>query len=369
MIESDPDTGLPRRMEFEQLTYHAMLEANQDHPVSLLMIGFDLETIPVEDKLRLRLGYELRRIADVITSCSRDALATGKMDRLEFGVLLDCDSGEAEALSLEICDGVRELSADQGKHALRTVSIGVLTARHPVQIESALNEARRCMIAAKAMGRDRVCTQEQLISKAVELGIPMNMLSMEYRIRVESEQMVSNVEYQSRRTILDYINKAETDPLTGLHNRGYLDKRITREISNAHKHHVPLTFAIIDADDFGKLNNTYGLPVGDSALRLLAEVLRREVRSTDWVARYGGEEFCVVMPSTSLMEGVQVLERIRIAVSESSVPTSNGEVARFTISAGVIELAGDELEKEQLYQRASQIERIAKDAGKNRLAY
>lgn len=369
MIEPDPDTGLPRRMEFEQVAYHAMLEASHENPVSLLLIGFDLESIPVEEKLGLRMGYELRRISEVISLHAGDVLATGKMDRLEFGVLLACDSGEAEALSLEICDGVRGLSAEQGKHALRTVSVGVLTARHSVQIESALNEARRCMIAAKAMGRDRVCTQEQLISKSVELGIPMNMLSMEYKIRVKSEQMVSNVEFQSRRTILDYINKAETDPLTGLHNRGYLDNRITREISNAHKHNVPLTFAIIDADDFGKLNNKYGLPVGDSALRLLASVLKNEIRSTDWVARYGGEEFCVVMPSTSLMEGVQVLERMRLAVSESSVPTSNGEVARFTISAGVIELAGDELEKEQLYHRASKVERIAKDAGKNRLAY
>jgi PleD family two-component response regulator len=69
------------------------------------------------------------------------------------------------------------------------------------------------------------------------------------------------------------------------------------------------------------------------------------------------------------LEGVQVLERIRIAVSESNVPASNSEVVNFTISAGVIELAGDELEKEQLYQRASKLEQIAKEAGKNRLAY
>jgi two-component system cell cycle response regulator len=175
--------------------------------------------------------------------------------------------------------------------------------------------------------------------------------------------------YKDVRTYLDYIHKAETGPLTGLNNRGYLDKRLSREIDNAHKHAIPLSIAILDADDFGRINKIYDYPTGDAALRVIADVLRQETRTTDWVARYGGEGFCVVMPSTSLNDGVIVLERFRQAISERSVPTSKDEPLRVTVSSGAIELAKGESELDELYTRASDALQFAKNEGKNRIAY
>lgn len=81
--------------------------------------------------------------------------------------------------------------------------------------------------------------------------------------------------YKDVRTYLDYIHKAETGPLTGLNNRGYLDKRLSREIDNAHKHAIPLSIAILDADDFGRINKIYDYPTGDAALRVIADVLTK----------------------------------------------------------------------------------------------
>jgi two-component system cell cycle response regulator len=166
------------------------------------------------------------------------------------------------------------------------------------------------------------------------------------------------------------MEKADTDPLTGLHNRGYFDKRMPREISDAHQKNKPLVYAIIDADDFGEINNQHDYVTGDAALRVIADVLRQETRSNDWVVRYGGEEFVVVMPDTELEHGVQVIDRIRKTISERSVPTKNNQNIQFTVCGGVIELSGDEDRVDKLTGRVSDVVHEAKEQdGKNSVAY
>ena len=373
LIQRDPNTGLLRRLDFEYRLHQRLVGFAPGIPLSIILISYDVESISVEEKLKLFLYHELRVIADAINKRSASDYVIGKIGRTEYAVMAHLDEVSAEKYAETLCVGISEdLSKDprSGSEISKTVSIGVVTLDSMVELESALNEAERCMIAAKALGRGRVCTMKQLHQQAIDAGMPLNLLSMEYKIRVQAEQTASDIAFQTRSTINNLMEKADTDPLTGLNNRGYFDKRMPREISDAHQKKKSLVYAIIDADDFGSINNDHDYVTGDAALRVIADVLRQETRSNDWVVRYGGEEFVVVMPDTELEHGVHVIDRIRNTISQRSVPTKENQNIQFTVCGGVIELADNEERVDQLTKRVSVVVHKAKEQdGKNFVAY
>jgi diguanylate cyclase (GGDEF)-like protein len=122
--------------------------------------------------------------------------------------------------------------------------------------------------------------------------------------------------------------QAETDGLTGLLNRRSLEARAATLLQPDNV----VSVAMADLDHFKRLNDTYGHAAGDRALRLFAQVLRTTVRPGDIVARCGGEEFVILLPSCPLTDAVEVLERVRDALSRS---TGRGDCPAFTASFGV----------------------------------
>ncbi len=105
---------------------------------------------------------------------------------------------------------------------------------------------------------------------------------------------------------------ARTDPLTQTHNRRALMELLSAELERARRYGLTLSLLMIDLDHFKLVNDTYGHPIGDEALRSTARVLQREARTVDAVARFGGEEFVVMLPETAEEGAVAVAERIRI---------------------------------------------------------
>jgi diguanylate cyclase (GGDEF)-like protein len=106
---------------------------------------------------------------------------------------------------------------------------------------------------------------------------------------------------------------ARTDALTGLLNRRAFEDELLREMSRATRMRVPLTVALLDLDGFKELNDTAGHAAGDAALRAAADAWAHGLRSMDVLARYGGDEFAVLLPSCSLSEAQEVLDRMRMA--------------------------------------------------------
>jgi diguanylate cyclase (GGDEF)-like protein len=92
--------------------------------------------------------------------------------------------------------------------------------------------------------------------------------------------------------------QARTDPLTGLANRRAFDERLDEEIRRSNRYEHPFTLFMMDLDGFKRINDTYGHPEGDEALRLLGDAFMKEVRDTDFIARYGGDEFVLILPET-----------------------------------------------------------------------
>lgn len=127
---------------------------------------------------------------------------------------------------------------------------------------------------------------------------------------------------------------AMSDPLTGLMNRrafADLAARMDRRRAGARS---TLALLVLDLDHFKLVNDRFGHEVGDRMLKAFADVSEANVRPSDQLFRMGGEEFCFVLPETSLMEAIEVAERIRGAVAACPVETSNGP-ANATVSIGI----------------------------------
>ncbi len=125
-----------------------------------------------------------------------------------------------------------------------------------------------------------------------------------------------------------------TDGLTKLHNHRFFQDELARAFEESQRYQRPLSLAMIDIDFFKKFNDTYGHAVGDDVLKRAAELYQRSVRSTDLVARYGGEEFAVMMPETSLDDGIAFAEKIRSMIESTPLETQIGPL-NVTISLGV----------------------------------
>ena len=158
---------------------------------------------------------------------------------------------------------------------------------------------------------------------------------------------------------------AGTDKLTGLYNRQFLDELGSREIARARRQGSALTAALIDADKFKHINDTYGHPAGDAVLCGLGPAIKRVLRATDILARYGGEELVLLLPGTSLKQAAPVLERLRKNVADMKVPEVKGH--QVTASIGAAELRDSDRTIADLLARADRALYVAKQAGRNRV--
>ncbi|WP_320169280.1 diguanylate cyclase [Maridesulfovibrio sp.] len=165
-----------------------------------------------------------------------------------------------------------------------------------------------------------------------------------------------------------FKNLSITDQLTGLFNRRHMVDVAEREVSVSNKMNSPLSFILMDIDDFKVYNDTYGHAAGDVVLARVGRIIRETVRDTDLAFRYGGEEFLIVLPVTDGPTAMQLAEEIRKAVSrERYYPAGNGVVQK-TMSIGVAQyLIGEPLEK--VLKRADDNMYKSKIRGKNKVYF
>ncbi|MED5606418.1 GGDEF domain-containing protein [Pseudomonas sp. JH-2] len=179
---------------------------------------------------------------------------------------------------------------------------------------------------------------------------------------------VSSMEEEARTfqaSIEDQRQKALTDPLTGLPNRAALSERLELEVARVQRFGGELLLAVLDVDHFKRINDDYGHLAGDKVLKIIAGELAKRLRKTDFIARFGGEEFVVLLPSTPLDGGRQLLEALRTAVER--IPFHfKGEPLVITCSAGLTQFRTGE-RNEVAFERADQALYRAKRGGRNRL--
>ncbi|MFA9275015.1 MAG: GGDEF domain-containing protein [Candidatus Aquirickettsiella gammari] len=155
------------------------------------------------------------------------------------------------------------------------------------------------------------------------------------------------------------------DQLTGSLNRRGLDDVFEREADRADRRGTPMCAAMLDLDNFKKLNDTHGHAAGDEALIHVVRIVKQTLRSIDVIARYGGEEFLIVMPETSLEEAARAMTRVQRELTTHFF-TANDQRLFITFSAGVALRAPHE-EQESVVKRADKAMYEAKKSGKNRV--
>ncbi len=159
---------------------------------------------------------------------------------------------------------------------------------------------------------------------------------------------------------------ADTDPLTGCANRRVLDRRLREELDRARRYDQVVTVVLLDVDDFKRVNDTYGHQVGDRVLKQLAFLLRRELRTMDFLARYGGEEFVVLLPETGGTGARLFTDRILRRVQQHNFGDAAVPV-NATVSAGLATFPDDRAaDDDALMRLADQNLYKAKRAGRNR---
>jgi two-component system cell cycle response regulator len=158
---------------------------------------------------------------------------------------------------------------------------------------------------------------------------------------------------------------ALTDPLTGFYNQRYLMRHLTGLMSTNIANGVAVM--MIDVDHFKQVNDRWGHPVGDRALKAVADTLRGRIRLFDSIARYGGEEFAVVMPGTGLQEATSVAERLRISIEELRFAPEPGVNHALTVSIGVAAVDAGDWTPQRLLRDADAALYEAKRSGRNRV--
>lgn len=158
--------------------------------------------------------------------------------------------------------------------------------------------------------------------------------------------------------------QATVDGLTGLLNRAAFMETAGQALAEGRG--APFTIAMIDADHFKAVNDTYGHQAGDEVLRALAQIIRGTVRADDLVGRFGGEEFIVAMPGMTEMGATRFAERLLGATRRASVPV-DGQSLSFTVSIGwALKPAAQAVDLEKLIGVADDHLYQAKDQGRNR---
>jgi diguanylate cyclase (GGDEF)-like protein len=156
---------------------------------------------------------------------------------------------------------------------------------------------------------------------------------------------------------------ASTDELTQLANRRRFSEALRSELARARRLESPLSLVLADVDHLKAINDTYGHPAGDAAIRHVAEVLREGRREIDLAARIGGEEFAILLPGSEPSGGLRAAERVRHRLTTTEVPT----VGAVTVSMGVASFPEDGDSEEELIRVADQRLYAAKEAGRNRV--
>lgn len=160
---------------------------------------------------------------------------------------------------------------------------------------------------------------------------------------------------------------ATVDGLTELYNHRYFQDTLKNQIEISKRYNKPFSLIIIDIDFFKKFNDTYGHQAGDAVLRQVAQTLKKNSRTTDYVCRYGGEEMSIILPNTTAEEALFNANRICKAVAERTFQLSPTQTGNVTISVGVATFPNNADSAQSLIEHADKGLYYAKEHGRNQV--
>jgi diguanylate cyclase (GGDEF)-like protein len=313
---------------------------------------------------------EENRIAEVMVEMTRTLSSSLNTDEVLYSIVTRL----REALDADECSIVK---VDPKAHAAKILvsasapdqrNVDIVLDRHP-ELEKAY-ASRRLLFApdAKPLGIIAI----PMVAQETVLGL-IDLRSARFGpVLTDSntrffEVVASTAANALRNAQLfeEVEHRARTDFLTGLPNHRFFQATLSIELGRAQRHNHPLSLLIIDLDFLKEVNDRFGHPSGDMVIRTIAETIRSTCREIDFAARYGGEEFTVILPETPLSGAIQAAERVRERIAAEEFPG----IGSITASVGVSSYPVNALSKEDLIRIADQALYVAKNGGRNRVAY
>jgi len=307
----------------------ALLKALSDEKGRILIVDDDVQS---GRRLASWLGtvHEPSLVAD--PAATLDALGNEDFDLLIMSLTLNGADG------LRLCSQVR--SSDRARH------LPIIIIVDPGQ------EAR--LLRALDMG----------VNDYIMRPVDQNELLARVRTQIKRKRYSDHL----RNRLEESIEASVIDPLTGLHNRRYMETHLATLVDEARTSGRSLSVLLADIDHFKQVNDTYGHDVGDAVLREFSERFRRNTRGIDLACRFGGEEFLIIMPDTTMARAYQVGERLRVSIASEIFPVQAGLSLQLTASVGLATLEGPEDTPETVFRRADSALFAAKRRGRNRVA-
>jgi len=295
--------------------------SNSDKPLVLLVD----DSVDVHRLLQMRLRHE--QIKLVGATKATEALDMARKDR-PAAILLDLDMPDTDGFEM-----LRRIKDD-----------------------SALNNIPVIVLSALSSSEDKVTAFDLGATDYVTKPFDLAELRARLRAALRLDQLLHLL-----------AERADVDGLTGLGNRAHFNKRWNEKYAECKRYPNPLSLAIMDADFFKRINDTYGHPAGDEVLQGIAKLLQAECRTPDVPCRYGGEEFVLVMPSTGPADAAIVAERIRESLMNVVWPRHAEH--QVTISIGLVGTDSNmaDFTAEQWLEAADKNLYTAKHSGRNKV--
>lgn len=232
-------------------------------------------------------------------------------------------------------------------------------------------QAREVMMQA-AVGAQVILLNYAMVQRWRLLN--QKLLDIEHEARTELEFKVHERTSQLRNTMreLEQANRklatlSVNDALTGLFNRRHMDNLLPELCRESRRTGQPLSLALIDADHFKRVNDTWGHEFGDRSLQHLASILSRHMkRPRDVAVRFGGEEFALLLPDTDQEGALRLCKGILADARSAGLATPDSGELTLTLSAGIATLAAGEA-PDALFRRADAALYKAKSAGRDRI--
>ncbi len=379
------------------------------------------EVLPVLGNQDARLSRLLNELQEALTSRSAEhqdvaALLTTVGQRMTLAVEEESEIRQTLLRLLQlIIQNVGELSLDgqclQGQiDALVRAVAPPLSLRRLDEVERRLRDVLARQHAAKERALEAQEAMRQMLAGFIDQLAMMNQTSSAFQLRLEqsarelaeaktiedlapllqqvidatrtmaddtgfAREQIESLQTRALATEAELARlheelqhasaSARHDPMTDTLNRRGLDEALAREIASVRRKTAPLALALLDVDNFKKLNDRLGHAIGDDALLHLVQVVRQNLRPIDTLARYGGEEFVILMPDTTQAEGIEAMKRLQRELTRNFFLGGNERIL-ITFSAGVAQLTPEDTGEDAI-GRADQAMYLAKRAGKNRV--
>lgn len=230
----------------------------------------------------------------------------------------------------------------------------------------------------KAREIDDITGMQAHIKQSISFmsNIMNNCAKMQNRINVANEAIIKELTFKIN-TVSSFVEDLESklnvaeessliDDLTQIGNRkGYIE-RINKERNCWLNTQKPLSLVVLDVDNFKSVNDEYGHSTGDQVLKSLAQTLKKQIRSTDFIARYGGEEFVIILPNTDLEQAITLTQKIRQVVNNLKFELrKKNKVLKITCSYGLATFSNKKPNTIDVFNAADKALYQAKECGRD----